>query len=162
VQTIRITSAQEMFEAVHQYIRSVDLFIAAAAVADYRPVEAAPAKIKKYTERMVLELVKNPDILASVAALQPAPYTVGFAAETENVEANARAKLQAKHLDLVCANRVGVEGAGFNADDNSLMLVDREGTKELPLAPKIKLARELVHEIAQRLKTRAERLRHQA
>jgi phosphopantothenoylcysteine decarboxylase/phosphopantothenate--cysteine ligase len=162
VQTIRVTSAQDMFEAVHQYARNADVFIAAAAVADYRPVEAAPGKIKKTAERLTLELVRNPDILASVAALQPAPFTVGFAAETENIEANARAKLDVKHVDLVCANRVGIEGAGFEADDNSLVLIDREGAMELPLTPKPQLARALVHEIAQRLKARAERLRHQA
>jgi phosphopantothenoylcysteine decarboxylase/phosphopantothenate--cysteine ligase len=162
VQTIRVTSAQEMHDAVHQYVHSSDVFIAVAAVADYRPVKAAPGKIKKDAERLTLELVRNPDILSSVTAAQPAPFTVGFAAETENVEANARAKLETKRLDLVCANRVALPDRGFESDDNSLWLVDREGIKELPLAPKPKLARELVHEIAQRLKARAERLRHQA
>jgi phosphopantothenoylcysteine decarboxylase/phosphopantothenate--cysteine ligase len=161
-QTIRITSAQEMNEAVHQYVHNADVFIAAAAVADYRPIEAAPVKIKKSADRLTLELVKNPDILASVAALPSAPFTVGFAAETENVEANARAKLDAKRIDLVCANLVGLPDRGFESDDNGLLLIDREGVTDIPLAPKTKIARALVHEIARRLKARADRLRQQA
>jgi phosphopantothenoylcysteine decarboxylase/phosphopantothenate--cysteine ligase len=138
------------------------VFIAAAAVADYRPIEAAPVKIKKSADRLTLELVKNPDILASVAALPSAPFTVGFAAETENVEANARAKLDAKRIDLVCANLVGLPDRGFESDDNGLLLIDREGVTDIPLAPKTKIARALVHEIARRLKARADRLRQQA
>jgi phosphopantothenoylcysteine decarboxylase/phosphopantothenate--cysteine ligase len=150
VQTIRVTSAQDMFEAVHQYARNADVFIAAAAVADYRPVEAAPGKIKKTAERLTLELVRNPDILADVAARRPAPFTVGFAAETEDLDAAARAKLVAKKIDLVCANLVGGEAGGFDADDNRLLLVDHAGSVELPLAPKGRLARDLIQHIARR------------
>jgi phosphopantothenoylcysteine decarboxylase/phosphopantothenate--cysteine ligase len=151
VQTVRVTSAQEMHDAVHERIRGADVFIGVAAVADYRPAEAAAQKIKKHADTLTLTLVKNPDILASVAALRPAPFMVGFAAETENLEAQARAKLEAKKLDLVAANLVGIEGSGFGADDNALLLVDRDGAQELPRAPKAQLARVLIREIARRL-----------
>ncbi|MEK7262168.1 MAG: bifunctional phosphopantothenoylcysteine decarboxylase/phosphopantothenate--cysteine ligase CoaBC, partial [Pseudomonadota bacterium] len=100
-QVVRVTGAREMHAAVHAHIHEAHIFIGVAAVADYRPVQSAPQKLKKDAGRMTLELIKNPDILASVAALTPRPFTVGFAAETENVEQNARTKLAEKHLDLV-------------------------------------------------------------
>jgi phosphopantothenoylcysteine decarboxylase/phosphopantothenate--cysteine ligase len=162
VRTIRVVSAQEMYDAVHEQVRGAQLFIAAAAVADYRPLRAAPAKIKKDAERMTLELQRNPDILASVAALKPAPFTVGFAAETENVETNARAKLAGKHIDLVAGNLVGVAGRGFEAEDNGLLLVDRDGIVELPVQSKEKLARALIQEIARRLAARMRRTQESA
>ena len=137
-----------MHAAVHAHIHEAHIFIGVAAVADYRPVQSAPQKLKKDAGRMTLELIKNPDILASVAALTPRPFTVGFAAETENVEQNARTKLAEKHLDLVCANRVGEPGSGFGADTNRLLLIDREGVTELPTAEKRQLARALIHHIA--------------
>ena len=146
-QVVRVTSAQEMHAAVHAHIHEAHIFIGVAAVADYRPVQSAPQKLKKDAGRMTLELIKNPDILASVAALTPRPFTVGFAAETEHVEQNARKKLVAKHLDLVCANRVGEPGSGFEADTNHLLLIDREGVTELPTAEKHQLARVLIHYI---------------
>jgi phosphopantothenoylcysteine decarboxylase/phosphopantothenate--cysteine ligase len=162
VTTVRVMSAQEMHDAVHRHIRGADIFIGVAAVADYRPAEAAAQKIKKQADTLTLTLVRNPDILASVAALKPAPFTVGFAAETENLEANARAKLEAKHLDLVAANRVGIEGSGFETEENTLLLVDRAGTTELPRAAKSQLARALVREIARRLKSRNTRAQARA
>ena len=147
MQVVRVTSAQEMHAAVHAHIREAHIFIGVAAVADYRPVHSAPQKLKKDAGRMTLELIKNPDILASVAALALRPFTVGFAAETENVEQNARKKLVEKHLDLVCANRVDIAGNGFGADTNRLLLIDREGVTELPTAEKHQLARALIHHI---------------
>ena len=165
MRVVRVTSAQEMHDAVHAHIHEAHIFIGVAAVADYRPVQPAPQKLKKDAERMTLELIKNPDILASVAALTPPPFTVGFAAETENIEQNARKKLVEKHLDLVCANRVGVADSGFGdgtepraagpgrpacgfeAETNSLLLIDRKGTAELPSAEKNQLARALIHHI---------------
>jgi len=147
VRTIRVESAQEMYDAVHAQVRAADIFIGVAAVADYRPAVAAPEKIKKTEEKIALELVRNPDILASVAALQPAPFTVGFAAETENVEPHARRKLEHKNLDLIAANRVGAD-LGFESDENSLLLIGRDGATELPVQPKLRLARALIHEIA--------------
>ncbi len=148
VRTIRVTSAREMHDAVHAQVRGADIFIGVAAVADYRPAVAAPEKIKKTEEKITLELVRNPDILASVAALSPAPFTVGFAAETENVEPHARRKLESKNLDLIAANQVGA-GRGFASDENSLLLIGRDGVvAELPVQPKPRLARALIHEIA--------------
>jgi phosphopantothenoylcysteine decarboxylase/phosphopantothenate--cysteine ligase len=154
VQTVRVTTAREMHDAALAHARAADLFIGVAAVADYRPAEAASQKIKKSAETLTLTLVKNPDILAAVAALKPAPFTVGFAAETENLEVNARAKLEAKGLDLVAANLVGAD-VGINAGDNELLLVDRNGTLSLPRASKAQLARTLIHEIAKRIRNRA-------
>ncbi len=151
-----------MHDAVHQHAAEADIFIGVAAVADYRPARVAERKIKKTNESMTLELERTPDILASVAALRPAPFTVGFAAETENLEQNARAKLESKKLDLVAANRVGAD-IGFAADENSLLLVEREGVTELPTQPKTKLARALIHHIAARYRakndTKVHRLR---
>ncbi|HSD96998.1 MAG TPA: bifunctional phosphopantothenoylcysteine decarboxylase/phosphopantothenate--cysteine ligase CoaBC, partial [Sulfuricaulis sp.] len=149
VRTLRVESAQEMYDTVHQHAAEADIFIGVAAVADYRPVRAADRKIKKMDETMTIELERNPDILASVAALRPAPFMVGFAAETENLEQNARAKLESKKLDLVAANRVGAD-IGFAADENSLLLVEREGATELLTQPKTRLARTLIHHIAAR------------
>ena len=147
VHTIRVTSAQEMHDAVHARVGSADIFIGVAAVADYRPAQVVDKKIKKDEAKITLDLVRNPDILASVAALRPAPLTVGFAAETEDVEQRARRKLESKKLDLVAANRVGA-GLGFDAEENSLLLVEREGVTELPLQPKPKLARALIRHVA--------------
>ncbi|HJX18417.1 MAG TPA: bifunctional phosphopantothenoylcysteine decarboxylase/phosphopantothenate--cysteine ligase CoaBC [Acidiferrobacterales bacterium] len=148
ITTLRVTSAQEMYDAVHERIGSAAIFIGVAAVADYRPANVAEQKIKKSAERLTIELVRNPDILASVAALKPAPFTVGFAAETEHLEAAARAKLAAKGVDLIAANLVGGSEGGFGADENRLLLVDRAGTTELPLASKAQLARTLIRHIA--------------
>jgi phosphopantothenoylcysteine decarboxylase/phosphopantothenate--cysteine ligase len=162
VAMVHVVSARDMYEAVHAHVTEARIFIGVAAVADYRPAETAPAKIKKTADTLVLTLVKNPDILASVAARSPAPYTVGFAAETGDLVEQARIKLQAKRLDLVAANRVGVAGSGFEFDDNSLILVDPQGTLELPLLPKTKLARLLIQHIAQRYhaKNTTENTRH--
>ena len=153
VHTIHIESAQEMHDSVHTHIADADIFISVAAVADYRPAQVAGEKIKKTQEKMSLELVRNPDILLSVAALKPAPFTVGFAAETENLEQHARQKLETKKLDLVAANRVGAD-LGFDADENSLLLVEHGGVTELPVQPKAKLARALIHHIAARYRAK--------
>jgi phosphopantothenoylcysteine decarboxylase / phosphopantothenate---cysteine ligase len=150
ITTVRVTSAQEMHDAVHERISSAAIFIGVAAVADYRPASVAEQKIKKSAEHLTIELVRNPDILASVAALKPAPFTVGFAAETEHLEAAARAKLAAKGVDLIAANLVGGSEGGFGVDENRLLLVDRDGTTELPLAPKSQLARTLIQHIAKK------------
>jgi len=150
VECIPVVSAQEMHDAVHQRVRAAELFIGVAAVADYRPVSVATTKIKKTAERLTLDLIRNPDILASVAALADAPFTVGFAAETGNLEAAAREKLIAKNVDLICANLVAGPEGGFGADENRLWLVDRDGVTKLPLAAKTRLARELISHIATR------------
>ncbi|ROR34476.1 bifunctional phosphopantothenoylcysteine decarboxylase/phosphopantothenate--cysteine ligase CoaBC [Inmirania thermothiophila] len=149
VRLVRVESAAEMLAAVEAEVDACAIFIAAAAVADYRPAETAPAKIKKRAQRLGLELVRNPDILATVARRRPRPFVVGFAAETEAVEANARAKLAAKGLDLVAANRVG-PGIGFDREDNELTLIWEDGAEPLGRASKLELARRLVARIAER------------
>ncbi len=148
VTTVHVTSAQEMYDAVHARIRRAAIFIGVAAVADYRPASVAEQKIKKTAEHLSIELVPNPDILASVAALEPPPFTVGFAAETGELESAARAKLNAKGVDLIAANLVGAAEGGFGADDNRLLLVEHTGSTELALAPKSQLARTLIQHIA--------------
>ena len=147
---IHVQSAQEMHDAVHAQIAGADLFIGVAAVADYRPASVAQQKIKKSAERLTIELVRNPDILASVAALKAPPFTVGFAAETGDLEAAARSKLVAKGVDLIAANLVGAAEGGFGSDQNRLLLVDGSGSTELTLAPKTQLARTLIQHIANR------------
>ena len=131
-------------------IAEQDIFVAAAAVADYRVADPAPHKIKKGQPELTLRLVRNPDILAEVAARPDPPFTVGFAAETERVEEQARAKLQAKGLDMIAANRVGGATGGFEREDNALTVIRRDGRlNHLPLMPKAHLAEALTDLIAE-------------
>ena len=149
---IDVTSAQQMYDASLQQAAACDLFIGAAAVADYRPVTIAANKLKKTTnDSMTIELVKNPDIIAAVAALQPKPFTVGFAAESENLLAYARTKLQHKNLDLIIANNIATEGIGFDSDDNAVTLIDHNGEQALTQRSKQQLARDLISLLADRL-----------
>lgn len=145
----RVTTAEEMWAAVQEQL-PVDIFIGAAAVADYRPLQASPEKIKKHAEQITLTLVRTPDIVAQVACTTPRPFTVGFAAETSNLIANARQKLAEKHLDLIAANVVGVAGTGFDAEDNELVLIDAADDQALPRMSKDQLARRLIAEIGAR------------
>jgi phosphopantothenoylcysteine decarboxylase/phosphopantothenate--cysteine ligase len=149
VERIDVVTAAEMQQAVLERASAVDIFIAAAAVADYRPQFVAAQKLKKSAEKQVLELIRNPDILATVAALEAAPFTVGFAAETGSVERNARHKLQAKSLDMIAANRVGAD-LGFDADDNALQVFWEGGSAALEKTRKSRLARQLVALVAER------------
>lgn len=155
VETVRVSSAQQMHDAVMARIEAARIFIGVAAVADYRPVAAAASKIKKSAERLTLELVRTPDILGAVARRQPRIYSVGFAAETDEAEANARAKLAHKNVDLIALNKVGAPGLGFEADDNELLLVDRSTQVPLARAPKARLARALIQEIAIRYRAQS-------
>ena len=155
VQCVPVTSAEEMLNAVMTRMHDVDIMIATAAVADYRPETVQPQKIKKGAERIELVLVRNPDILTAVKERYPACYCVGFAAETENLEHNARVKLHDKGVDMIAANWVHSDSpGGFDSNDNAVRLVWREGELELPMMPKQKLARELVAHIAQRYHVR--------
>ncbi len=154
VARIDVRSAADMRAAVFAAIPDTDIFVSAAAVADYRPRQVATEKIKKSTEAVALELVANPDILAEVGALETRPFLVGFAAETGDLEANARAKLERKRLDLVAANRVGAD-AGFEREDNALLLLWPGGEEDLGHDDKARLARRLVARVAERY--RAER-----
>ncbi len=149
VRTIPVTSAQEMYQAALEEADGCQLFIASAAVADYRPVQTAEQKIKKDAERMTIELVKNPDIVSAVAALPKRPFTVGFAAETGNLENYARGKLERKNLDLVIANDVSDRTIGFNSDDNEVLVVELKGSEAIPKINKSILARQLIAKIAE-------------
>ena len=150
VNCIRITSAEEMAESVMANIATCDIFVGVAAVADYRPVVSAEQKIKKNSETLTLALVRNPDILAMVAALDNAPFTVGFAAETENVTSNAEKKLTTKGIDLIAANPVSGDNSAFNSDSNELTLIDKNGISHLSRCSKPILAQKLTKEIARR------------
>ena len=148
-QLIEVVSAEQMREAVLAALASCDIFISAAAVADYRSVETAPRKLKKSAARPRLQLEKTPDILLEAASLKEPPFTVGFAAETDNLVANAKQKLVDKKLDMIAANQVG-DGLGFESEFNTLEVHWRGGSQRLELAPKEKLARQLVELIAAR------------
>jgi phosphopantothenoylcysteine decarboxylase/phosphopantothenate--cysteine ligase len=148
-------TAAQMRDAVLARVADCDLFVGCAAVADYRPAAPAPSKIKKTAERLALELVRNPDILATVAALPTPPFTVGFAAETERLAEQADAKRQGKGLDLVAANLVGAAGTGFEQDENALTVLWDGGSVVLERAPKLPLARRLATLIAERFHARA-------
>jgi phosphopantothenoylcysteine decarboxylase / phosphopantothenate---cysteine ligase len=149
VRRVDVETAEQMYAAVHAAIASADVYIGAAAVADYTPARCAKDKIKKTSDCFELSLQKAPDILASVAALERRPFTIGFAAETNDVEKNARDKLARKHLDLIAANEVGAERA-FDRDDNALLVLWPGGRRELALKSKSELAREFVALVAER------------
>jgi phosphopantothenoylcysteine decarboxylase/phosphopantothenate--cysteine ligase len=153
VSVTRVQTAAEMHEAVMSGVGDCDLFVAAAAVADYRPETTAAGKIKKTADCMELRLIRNPDILAQVAALPDGPFTLGFAAETHEVESYAEAKLHEKRLDMIAANQVG-DGLGFESDDNALTVLWRNGRRELSRAGKATLARELVQLLVEIMKAR--------
>jgi phosphopantothenoylcysteine decarboxylase/phosphopantothenate--cysteine ligase len=147
---INVESARDMYAAVHRQVADADVFIAAAAVADFQPVTVAKHKIKKQGVSVKLDLEPAPDIIRSVADMAKRPYVVGFAAETNDVEDNARIKLKRKKLDMIAANQVG-EGIAFDCDDNALTVIWPGGKIEVPRGPKIEVARQLIALIAQRL-----------
>lgn len=153
VDRVDVETAAQMYAAVHAAIADCDVYIGAAAVADYTPCACADHKIKKTADTLDLHLEKSPDILASVAALARRPFVVGFAAETTNVEAHAMAKLERKNLDLIAANQVGADRA-FDREDNALLLLWPGGRRELSLKSKTELAHEFVGFIANRLAVR--------
>lgn len=152
--TIRVESAAEMYSSVMAHVDNCDIFIAVAAVADYRPNHIASNKIKKNKEILALELVKNPDILAEVAAKNDPPFTVGFAAETDQIEQYADEKRRRKQLDMIAANRVGNRVGGFESDQNALLLLWQDGREELPMMDKTYLAQRLAERIAQQFHAR--------
>ncbi len=152
VHRIDVRGASEMRDAVLGALPQ-DVYIGAAAVADYMPQGTSEHKIKKSSAMLVLELVRTPDILAEVARDPKRPrLVVGFAAETQALEANARAKLDAKHVDIIAANQVGVAGSGFEFDTNTLSVFWNDGSTQLGPASKIEVARELLALIAAQLK----------
>ncbi len=154
VERIDVRSAAQMHEAVLAQLPA-DVYFGAAAVADFTPRAVAPGKIKKRDgeDGLTLELVRTRDILADVAVHPRRPLlVVGFAAETDDVEAYARAKLAKKKLDLIAANRVGVAGSGFESDDNALTVYWNGGLRALGPAPKTQLAEALLDLVAERLR----------
>ncbi len=150
VTRIDVENAEQMHTAVMAQVGACDIFIAAAAVADYRPERPAAHKLKKSEAQLALTLARTRDILAEVAALAPPPFTVGFAAETQALARHAQGKRRDKQLDMIAANRVDA-GLGFDADDNALTLYWEGGQCELPRQPKRQLAQMLIAQVAARL-----------
>ena len=140
VRRVDVESAADMLDAVMREVAQADIFISTAAVADYKPAQPADQKIKKTSDSMDLEMERTTDILATVAARPERPFVVGFAAETESVEQNARAKLLKKNLDMIAANEVGDDKA-FDCEDNELVVLSRSGRHDLGKASKAELAR---------------------
>ncbi|WP_338519619.1 bifunctional phosphopantothenoylcysteine decarboxylase/phosphopantothenate--cysteine ligase CoaBC [Alteromonas gracilis] len=146
---IDVTTAEEMLEACQTLVPTTDIFISTAAVADYRAASVADNKIKKTGDELTLTFVKNPDILATVSGRNDRPFCVGFAAESQDVEAYARTKLAKKQLDMIAANDITTEGLGFNSDNNALHVIWSDGDKKLPATSKYALASQLLNLIAQ-------------
>jgi phosphopantothenoylcysteine decarboxylase/phosphopantothenate--cysteine ligase len=151
VERVDVRSAAEMRDAALALARTADAFIGVAAVADYAPVRRAEQKVKKGAARQTLELAATPDIVAEVAALDGGPLTVGFAAETENLKQHALEKLSRKRLAMIAANRVGVEGSGFESERNEILLLSADGERNLGSGSKQELARLLIGAVAERL-----------
>lgn len=154
VERINVRSAEQMLRGVLDQIDDADVYIGAAAVADYRPVAPRANKIKKAAEAIELKLIRNPDILATIAERDQRPFLVGFAAETEDLLRYARGKLEAKKLDLIAANQVGLPGSGFDSSDNEITLIWGDGEMALPRASKRALARALLEQVAERMPKR--------
>ncbi|MFW7523629.1 bifunctional phosphopantothenoylcysteine decarboxylase/phosphopantothenate--cysteine ligase CoaBC [Vibrio ostreicida] len=154
VKRVDVCSAQDMYQSVMADAPKHDVFISCAAVADYRPESTAMQKLKKTdnNEQMTITMVKNPDIVAAVANLsERRPFTVGFAAETQDVEHYARTKLLKKNLDMICANDVSIKGQGFNSNENAINLYWKEGEQSLTLAPKRQIAKQILTTISKKL-----------
>jgi phosphopantothenoylcysteine decarboxylase/phosphopantothenate--cysteine ligase len=148
---VGVESARDMLDACLPLLQNCDIFIACAAVADYRPAEARDQKIKKGPEEVTLQLVPNPDIVATVASSEHRPFTVGFAAETNDVMTYARGKLESKGLDMIVANDVSDPGIGFNSDENEAAVLWPGGEAQLARSGKAALARQIIELIARRL-----------
>lgn len=153
IKVIQVESAADMLAASLEQQQNCDIFIAAAAVADYRPEQIAEQKIKKAGEQMHIALVKNPDIVATVAQLEDKPFVVGFAAETQNVETYARGKLVSKNLDMIIANDVSNSEIGFNSDNNSVNVFWQQDQLSFPQMSKSALSNELIELIAHQYNT---------
>lgn len=150
VTRVDVISADDMYQASMANMGSCDIFIACAAVADYRPAHIEEQKIKKQNTSMHIELVRNPDIVSAVASHAQRPFTVGFAAETQDVIHYAKGKLEKKNLDMIIANDVSDTRIGFNSDENSVTIIDPSGQKKLEQMGKRQLAKQLIDLIAAR------------
>lgn len=148
IKVVRVESAQEMYDACHEYFAGVDAAIAAAAVADYRPKNVAPQKIKKNEGTLILELEKTRDILASMGEKKKGQYLIGFALETENEIEHAKQKIQKKNLDLIVLNSLNDEGAGFGKPTNKVTFIDSSfNTEPLELKTKEEVAQDIINKI---------------
>ncbi len=156
MEVVPVISARDMFDAVMSRLPGTDIFIGVAAVADYRPVDEKTHKIKKRAsagQKLVLELVENPDIIAAVSSSADRPFTVGFAAETRDLLDHAAEKLDRKNLDMIIANHVGEGDSAFNADDNELTVISRDGSLTLPRMSKSGASVRIIELIARQLNT---------
>ncbi|WP_424494367.1 bifunctional phosphopantothenoylcysteine decarboxylase/phosphopantothenate--cysteine ligase CoaBC [Salinimicrobium sp. GXAS 041] len=148
IEVIRVKSAQEMYDAAHEHFEKMDAAIASAAVSDYRPKNVATQKIKKNSENLILELQKNPDILASLGERKKEQILIGFALETENEEENALGKLKRKKLDFIVLNSLKDEGAGFQKETNKISILFKGGEKkDFALKPKKQVANDIIKEL---------------
>ena len=147
VNVIEVQSAREMFEAVDNVFDNQDIVIMSAAVADYRPKNVAAEKIKKKDGQAVIELERTDDILATMSARKKEQFICGFSMETENMLENSKAKLEKKNLDMICANNLKVDGAGFGTDTNVVTLITKNDVKELPIMSKAEVAETILNEI---------------
>lgn len=151
VHVLYVVTALEMYETVMSAVENADVFISAAAVANYRPEKPSKEKIKSKAARLSLSLIENPDIVATVAALEKKPIVIGFAAETEHVLESAKEKLQRKKLDLIIANQVGYQ-QGMGVDVNAASLISNAGELcAFPCLPKKELAFKLLSAISEAL-----------
>lgn len=152
VNVIEVQSAREMFEAVENVFDNQDIVIMSAAVADYRPKNVAAEKIKKKDGKTVIELERTDDILATMSARKKEQFICGFSMETENMLENSKAKLEKKNLDMICANNLKVDGAGFGTDTNVVTLITKNEVKELPIMSKVEVAENILNKIIRTLK----------
>lgn len=152
VKIIEVESARDMFEVVDSVFDNQDIIIMSAAVADYRPKNVATEKIKKKDGEAVIELERTDDILATMSARKKEQFICGFSMETENMLENSKAKLEKKNLDMICANNLKVDGAGFGTDTNVVTLIRKDDMKELPMMSKEEVAENILNEIIRTLK----------
>lgn len=151
VKVIEVESAQEMYEAVEANFANQDIVIASAAVADYRPKTVADEKIKKKDGDSVIELERTVDIIGTLSAKKNGQFICGFSMETENMLENSKAKLEKKNLDMICANNLKVEGAGFGTDTNVVTIITKDNVLELPIESKELVAEHILDEITKRI-----------
>lgn len=152
VKIIEVESARDMFEVVDSVFDNQDIVIMSAAVADYRPKNVATEKIKKKDGEAVIELERTDDILATMSARKKEQFICGFSMETENMLENSKAKLEKKNLDMICANNLKVDGAGFGTDTNVVTLIRKDEIKELPMMSKEEVAENILDEVIRTLK----------
>lgn len=153
VQRIDVETAQQMHEAIMEHTSDCDVFISTAAVSDYRPLEPVQQKIKKSQQHLNLELVRNPDIISDVTTQHPEVFTVGFAAETHDVEQYAIQKLNQKSLNMIVANDISRSDIGFDSDDNEVMVYWQGGEQAIQKASKTQIARQLIQLVAEQYKS---------